>query len=276
MLAAGCDIPVHKGSSALGFFVPSQSPGDVEALAGRLGVSVEGVSAYTAGTSWASIGSYTPPPTTLRLYLAVSMSPDNGSPSQTPGNLGVYRQLAQNLVNARQQYAILRIGWEWNTTFFSWGVQRATPAQYVTAFDDIVTTMRSVPGAHFLYDWCAGSGDSPPNSTYTDWYPGDAYVDDIGTDQYDNFDVTWNQMLTMVAGLEYTARFAQAHGKYVSVPEWGLNGSDDPTFVDDMAGFISNPANHVAYSSYFSDDLAVNSDITQFPGAAAAFRRGFA
>jgi beta-mannanase len=204
------------------------------------------------------------------------MSPDNGSPAQTPANLGVYRQLAQNLVDAGQQYAILRIGWEWNTTFFSWGEQHATPVQYVTAFDDVVTTMRSVPGAHFFFDWCAGSGNAPSNGTYSDWYPGDAYVDYIGTDQYDNPDVSWNQTLTMVAGLEYTEQFAQSHRKYVSVPEWGLNGSDDPGFIDDMAGFISSPANHVAYNSYFSDDLAVNSDITQFPSAAAAFARDFA
>jgi hypothetical protein len=270
----GCNVP-KASSNALGFFVSSQSPGDVEALANHLGVQVEGISGYTSQSTWSAIGTYQPPQTSLRLYLGVAMSPANGSPAQTPANLGVYKELAQNLVNADQSYAILRIGWEWSTTYFSWGVQNTTPAQYVTAFDDIVTTMRSVPGQHFLFDWCAAADITPTNGSYAASYPGDQYVDYIGTDQYDNPGSSWNDTLNTVGGLAYTASFAQAHGKYVSVPEWGLNGADDPAFINDMYGFISNPANDVGYSSYFSYDGSINSDISQFPNSEAAFTHDF-
>jgi len=273
---AGCSVPPGEGSSALGLFVSSQSPSDVQALANQLGVQVQGLSAYTNGTSWATIGSYQPPPTSLRLYLSVSMSPDNATPAQTPANLGVYQQLAQSLVNAGQDYAILRIGWEWSTTYFSWGVQNTTPAQYVTAFDDIVTTMRSVPGQHFLFDWCAAADEVPTNGSYAASYPGDQYVDYIGTDQYDNPGSSWADTLDTVGGLSYTVDFAQAHHKLVSIPEWGLNGADDPSFINLMHGFIANPANDVAYSSYFSYAGAVDSAITQFPNSEAAFRLDFA
>jgi hypothetical protein len=61
----------------------------------------------------------------------------------------------------------------------------------------------------------------------------------------------------------------------VSVPEWGLNGADDPAFIDDMHGFVVNPANDVGYSSYFSYDGVVDSDITQFPNSEAAFGQAF-
>ena len=81
--------------------------------------------------------------------------------------------------------------------------------------------------------------------------------------------------LGTVGGLSYTEAFAKAHGKFVSVPEWGLNGVDDPAFINDMYGFIRNPGNDVAYSSYFSYDGAVNSDITQFPNSEAAFTHDF-
>src|ERR1700722_14993405 len=104
-MVAGCSLP-HVPSNALGLFVGSQSPGDVDALAGRLGVAVQGISGYTSQSSWAAIGTYQPPSTSLRLYLGVSMSPTNGSPAQTPANLGVYQELAQNLVNGGQSYAI--------------------------------------------------------------------------------------------------------------------------------------------------------------------------
>ncbi len=271
---SGCGLP-HVGSSALGFFVSSQSPGDVDALAGRLGVEVQGISGYTSQSSWTAIGTYQPPSTSLRLYLGVAMSPQNSSPAQTPVNLGVYQQLAQNLVNGGQAYAILRIGWEWSTTYFSWGVQNTTPGQYVTAFDDIVTTMRSVPGQHFLFDWCAAVGAVPTNGSYAASYPGDQYVDYIGTDQYDNPDTSWADTLNTVGGLSYTVAFAKAHDKYVSIPEWGLDGTDDPAFINLMHGFIANPSNDVAYSSYFSDDGTIDSDITQFPNSAAAFTEDF-
>ena len=270
----GCSLPVGS-SNALGLFVSSQTPSGVTALANRLGVPLEGISGYTSQSSWAAIGTYQPPTTSLRLYLGVTMSPDNGSPAQTPSNLGVYRQLAQNLVNGGQAYAILRVGWEWSTTHFSWGVQNTTPAQYVAAFDDIVTTMRSVPGQHFFFDWCAAADETPTNGSYAASYPGDQYVDYIGTDQYDNPGYSWAATLDTVGGRSYTVDFAKAHGKYVSVPEWGLNGADDPAFINDMHSFIENPADEVGYSSYFSYNGAVDSDITQYPNAEAAFSADF-
>ena len=103
------------------------------------------------------------------------------------GHLGVYEQLAQSLVSGGPglRHPPHRMG-RWSTTYFSWGVHKTTPAQYVTAFDDIVTAMRSVPGQHFLFDWCAAADETPTNGPYAASYPGDQYVDYIGTDQYDN------------------------------------------------------------------------------------------
>jgi len=64
----GCSLPVGS-SNALGLFVSSQSPSDVNALAGKLGVAVQGISGYTSQSSWSAIGTYQPPSTSLRLYL---------------------------------------------------------------------------------------------------------------------------------------------------------------------------------------------------------------
>ena len=125
--AAACTAPQPPVPTTLGLFVSSQKPQDIKALAKKLGVKVAGMSGYTDGTSWTSIGSYMPPETALRLYLSVGMSPTNGNPSQTPAHLDVYRQLATTLVEARQSNAILRIGWEWSTNSFSWGTQTRHP-----------------------------------------------------------------------------------------------------------------------------------------------------
>ena len=86
---------------------------------------------------------------------------------------------------------------------------------------------------------------------------------------------SWADGLNEVAGLDYTVTFAQAHSKYVSIPEWGLDGYDDPGFINNMHSFIADPNDDVGYSSYFSYDGAIDSSITQFPSSASAFTTDF-
>jgi acid phosphatase len=272
-----------------GFFVSDQDPASIVALGQSLGVTPDGMTGYTSGNSWSSIASYTPPQTSLRLFLSVDMNPDNSDPTQAPANLGTFVTLAQHLVAGGQADAIIRIGWEWN--YNSWAWANSGPQAYVVAFDDEVTAMRSVAGQHFTFDWCANAGDAPTSGSYSDWYPDGTYsidptksfVDIIGTDHYDVASSTspaaatanWNNNLNQIGGLAYTVNFAHAHGKQVSVPEWGLNGVDDPTFIDLMSAFVHDPANSVAYSSYFSYAGSINSDITQFPSSAGQVGKDF-
>ena len=51
----------------------------------------------------------------------------------------------------------------------------------------------------------------------------------------------------------------------MSIPEWGLNGTDDPEFINEMHSFIADLGNDVGYSSYFSYAGKVDSDITPVP-----------
>jgi hypothetical protein len=74
-----------------------------------------------------------------------------------------------------------------------------------------------------------GSPDLPGNSAQA-YYPGDAYVDVVGDDLYD-----------IRGKAEWPAADAlyRAHpGKPFAVPEWGLWGIDDPSFVTTMAEFV--------------------------------------
>lgn len=265
-----------------GFFVSNQSPSSVTSLGNSIGATTNAMTMYTTGSgSFSTIGSWTPPSTSLRVLLSVNMNPDNSDPTQVPANQGVFKTLAQNLVNGNQANAIIRIGWEWSGNWFAWS--KSGPAAYVTAFDDIVTQMRSVSGQHFMFDWCSNAGSTPTSGTWASWYPGDNYVDIIGSDHYDSTSSTspsaatanWNNNLNQPGGLAYTVNFAAAHNKYVSIPEWGLNGVDDPTYIDLMSAFVKNPANRVYYESYFSDALSINSDITQFHNSYVEFGKDF-
>jgi hypothetical protein len=99
--------------------------------------------------------------------------------------------------------------------------------------------------------------------------PGDAYVDTIGLDVYDQYwgpnpgdpEVRWNSYVTQPFGLAWHRDFARAHGKRMTFPEWGVitrsdgyGGGDDPAFIRHMYDWIA--ANDVAFSAYFEYDTA--------------------
>ena len=268
------------GQPLLGFYVQTSS---IQSLATALGVTSHGYSSYTDGSNgWSGIGNYTPPSTTMKLLLGVNLCADGDTVTNTPNNLSTYQTLAQHLISGGKPDAIIRLGWEWNGNWFAWS--NSGPAAYVAAFQAVHTTMMAVSGAAFKWDWCANAGSSPQGgTTYESWYPGDAYVDYIGTDHYDSTSgdptTNWNNNLNTVGGLTYTVNFAVAHHKLVSIPEWGLHGSDDPTFINLMAAFVKDSSNDVGYFSYFScpaGGSCIDSDITQFPNSEAAFRTDFA
>ena len=117
-------------------------------------------------------------------------------------------------------------------------------------------------------------------------YPGDAYVDVIGLDAYDQSWATpqtpanaWSS--TTLPTLTAAQQFASSHGKPLAFPEWGVairsdgHGlGDDPYFINQMLAWMENSANDVAYETYFDDNSGgVNSLITggSFPNSLAAF-----
>jgi len=82
--------------------------------------------------------------------------------------------------------------------------------------------------------------------------------------------------------------FARAHGKKLSLPEWGVTddhgqggGSDNPFYVQKMFELFQANAADIAYECYFN--LATTSDTGVFeifsessnPGAAAAYKARF-
>ncbi len=117
-------------------------------------------------------------------------------------------------------------------------------------------------------------------------YPGDAYVNMIGLDDYDQFWVTpltaanaWSQ--TQAPSLTAAEQFASANGEPLAFPEWGVtirsdgHGlGDDPNFINQLTSWMKNRANNVAYETYFdANSGGVNSLLTggSFPNSLAAF-----
>ena len=194
------------------------------------------------------------------------------------------RVLAENLVRAGMGSVVIRLGHEANGTWYADSIPD-TPtgdAQWVRLWDNTVRAMRSVPGAHFRFDWTVNAGYRP--ITLPAFYPGNRYVDIVGVDAYDAlpFPAPGNRLTAILDeqdGLRAVKAFARRHHKPMSIPEWGIDPSgashgtpDYPAYVNAIAR-AANTGN-VLYQSYFTGGVE-GTTLLASPGGLAAYRRDF-
>jgi hypothetical protein len=259
----------------------------------RLGRKIGLAHQYIDGRTWSTIknvawltDSWSKAGFGKRIVLTVPILPKQGA---TLGNgaAGKYnkhfRELAQHLIKGGLGSAILRLGPEFNGKWFPWRIDRPGGAKNFIAFwRQIVTTMNSVPGAHFKYDWCANAGSAYIKAgkqlNAASAWPGDNYVNYVGLDVFDQSwgawrkdpVKRWNEYVNQHDGMAWQASFATAHHKQISFPEWGLvdrmdghGGGDNPYFITQMYNWIQS--HDVAYHIYF-EDFDPNADYGVFSG----------
>jgi hypothetical protein len=226
------------------------------------------------------------------MTYSVPMLPPEGSATLAQGAEGKYdalfEQLANTLVAEGYGDAIIRIGWEFNGDWYSWAASK-DPQSWVAYWRRIVTTMRSVPGQQFKFDWCPATGSSRLKAEQV--YPGDEYVDVIGLDVYNatwNKEITtpeqrWDERVNGPHGVKWQANLATKHGKPMSFPEWGTGtrsdghgAGDDPYFIEKMSEWIAT--HDVLYHNYWDyAHPAYNAKLSdgKLPRSGAAFLRLF-
>ncbi|MFG2649057.1 glycoside hydrolase family 26 protein [Streptomyces sp. NPDC048436] len=138
-----------------------------------------------------------------------------------------YRALAERLVKLKVPYTVVVLGWEMNGITYTHRCG-PDPEAWKTYWKRIITTMRSVPGQKFKFDFTPNRGrDATP---WTRCYPGDDVVDIIGMDSYDQPEgMDFAEQVSEPYGLKEHVEFAKAHNKEISYPEWGLfrNGDNE-------------------------------------------------
>ncbi|MGW7277678.1 glycoside hydrolase family 26 protein [Streptomyces sp. NPDC054844] len=136
-----------------------------------------------------------------------------------------FRALAERLVELNVPDTVLVLGWEMNGTTYTHRCG-PDPEAWKAYWNRIVTTMRSVPGQKFRFDFTPSRGrDAVP---WTQCYPGDSTVDIIGMDSYDQpRGMAFDEQVKEPYGLQAHVDFAKAHGKPISYPEWGLFRNGD-------------------------------------------------
>jgi hypothetical protein len=218
---------------------------------------------YQGYTSWVAAS-----PQTRELVLQVDLIPDSLENVNDPlsweqscaaGDFNTYAtQLGQNLVAAGLQNSVLRLGAEMNGAWESdyMGSTAQEQSLWAQCFANEVTGLRQAAGEHFLIDWNPNA--CTQNVPYSNFYPGNAYVDIMGLDLYDvgcdapSSPITWSALASEPYGLTAIETFATAQGKPMSFPEWGLSttpNGDDPAYIAGMGAAVAN--GNFAFEAYF-------------------------
>jgi glycosyl hydrolase family 26 len=281
----------------LGVYVGAHNPGGVRQFEKWLGRDVQYVLDFVPADSWRTIES----PGALRkwrspkdrLVLGVPLMPSKEGGSLEAGATGAYnahfKRLARNLARWGRKDAILRLGWEFSGGWYPWSVQSDEDAVAFAAYwRQIVHTMRGVSKS-LKFDWNPAHGWRPFDIDLA--YPGNAYVDYIGLDIYDQGwqpegttrQERWLDQVRGEGGLAWHRAFAKEHKKPMSFPEWGLairedgqGGGDNALFIERMYNWISH--NPVAYHIYFNFDAPDGRHellTGQFPIGSEVFKKRF-
>ncbi|MFD9569210.1 glycoside hydrolase family 26 protein [Streptomyces sp. NPDC059982] len=148
-----------------------------------------------------------------------------------------FRRLAERLVGLGVPDTVLVLGWEMNGFNYTHRC-RPDPENWKRYWRRIVAAMRSVKGQRLRFDFAPNRGGDA--IAWTKCYPGDDVVDIIGMDSYDQPPGdTFDEQVTQPYGLQQQVDFAEAHGKRISYPEWGLfRNGDNPEYVRRMLAWI--------------------------------------
>jgi hypothetical protein len=334
--AAGTEF---VNAAGLGFYDGTSSPSGSESAASWLGTSssVKYAQDFVDATDWSHISNpwqlsnWQGSPYTM--VWGVPMLPCGAPATQCSTNVSDYdlvanggansnfETLARNLISAGFGSSYIRLGWEFNANWMGWAICNqdgsgltSWASDFVPAFRNIVTSMRSVSGANFKFIWnpIESSNSSCPGANLENFYPGDSYVDVVSLDTYDGIGgntsdaARWTDMLNGVNaggytavqpgningqsfpgyGMNWLAAFGHEHNKEIGLPEWGLEssgnnggGGDDAYFITQMAAWIKSYASGpVIFWNYSGGTLPL--DIPNYtsggtPGATAAFRSAF-
>ena len=303
-------------------------PANVDGFSQWLGRPVDLAAAFEAMDSWGNIdgadwqlvpwSQWVLAQSGRNLSFAIPLLPTSGGTLTecASGQYDVYWQnLANNLAYYGLHWAYLRLGWEMDGGWYPWGAPQGSGKEtsYAGCFRRVVQVMRQTqPASQWKFVWNPTTAWWSADYLAAVW-PGDAYVDIVALDLYDqswvtgtypyptNCDATCRLAAQQIAWNDYSWKlntlrdFGAAHAKPMAIPEWGVairpdghGGGDNPYFVQKMSDFIQNAANNVVYHSYF-DVSAVDIDArltdsvtgdnpsgaTRFPDSAALYKQLF-
>lgn len=119
----------------------------------------------------------------------------------------------------------LRPDWEMDGNWYpNWSPPGVSASRYVSDWRYLVRFFRAAGVTNAAFVWCPNVGE-PDDRPASDWYPGDSYVDWIGSDAYPRQNDSADAF-TEADGLDQLAEFAGQHAKPMMLAEWGVTSPD--------------------------------------------------
>ncbi|MGO9780335.1 MAG: glycoside hydrolase family 26 protein [Streptosporangiaceae bacterium] len=277
---------------ASGAYLPADTPAAAAAFGAWRKRPLDIAEVWSYQSTWASITDpawlyqrWTGAP--YSMVFSVAMLPVNvpGVSIQAcaGGTYNAYwRRFGQVISSYGLGSSIIRLGWEFNGNWYPWAA--TNPGEWVQCWRQAVTSAWST-APRLRWDWNVNRGISSALADPAQAYPGNRYVSMIGIDSYDWWPAVsaggWYQQLDGTQGLNYWLAFAKAHGKRLSVPEWGsirygeTAGGDDPRYVEDMRAFFAANARYVAFETIFQGAVGNYESGHSMPAAARAYKAAF-
>jgi mannan endo-1,4-beta-mannosidase len=115
---------------------------------------------------------------------------------------------------------------EQNGGWFWWGARSTKTADYIALYRYTVEYLRDAKDVHnFLYVFSPNGPFRGEEADYMTTYPGDAYVDILGMDQYDSQENPGSKSFLdqLAADLAMINRLADARGKIAALSEYGYS-----------------------------------------------------
>ena len=235
-----------------------------------------------------------------RFAVAVPLFPKSGNLAACAGGQydGQWATFGRSLVGGGRGNSIVQLGWEFNGDYGFWWNATNTE-QWKECFRKASTAIGST-APDVLIDWTMNGHGTPASrcgGNAFNCYPGDEYVDIVGIHDYDWYpaaptQAAFDARANGTHGLNAVHEFAKAHGKWMSVLEWGVSsehskpvGGDNALYIqlqlDWFAAHDVESGGRLVAEAYFDDGCTAGnarSSLTAAcgnPNAAAAYNGRF-
>lgn len=148
---------------------------------------------------------------------------------------------------------------EFDGNWFWWGAAYCTPDQYKQAWQFVVTYLRDTKGVHNVLYAYSPDNSYTTSSAYLGHYPGDAYVDVLGMDNYGDFTGSTSGVTRANSKLAMLSTLAKDKVKISALTETGyrVTATTSPIsgfFSTNMYNALTGGDISVAYVMFWNND----------------------
>jgi mannan endo-1,4-beta-mannosidase len=155
---------------------------------------------------------------------------------------------------------------EFDGDWFWWGKKYCTPQEYQTLWRFTVTYLRDELKVRNLLYAFSPDCSFKSEADFLERYPGDAYVDLVGFDDYSDFEN--NRIADVASKLAIISNYAKKHGKLAALTEAGYRNKTVPPnlYTGYYGAAFADPSLEIAFMMFWRQGKDGPSYFVPYPG----------